>query len=87
MRCVTLQTCRLPSQMVNKKYLGHICTAMMMNELEIIVWCFTIYCLMTLEELRDQDIVKYANQDELVLATAIFAKVTFKGLRVVVCSE
>ena len=62
--------------MVNKKFLGHICTAMMFNELEIIVWCYTLYCLMTIEEVRPWETVKFTNQDELVLAAAIFAKVT-----------
>jgi len=38
--------------MVDKKYLGHICTAMMLNELEVIVWCYTIYVLMTCDEIR-----------------------------------
>ena len=61
--------------MVDKKYLGHICTAMMLNELEVIVWCYTIYVLMTCEEIRHSN-TKFSNEGELVLATAIFAKVS-----------
>jgi hypothetical protein len=62
--------------MVDKKYLGHICTAMTMNELEVIVWCYTIYVLMTFNEIKDLESIRYCSQDELVISTAIFAKVT-----------
>lgn len=61
--------------MVDKTYLGHICTAMMMNELEVIVWCYTIYILMTFDSIKYMMNVKFCNQDELVLTTAILAKV------------
>eukprot|EP00350_Pseudokeronopsis_sp_OXSARD2_P002596 CAMPEP_0170542844 /NCGR_PEP_ID=MMETSP0211-20121228/2147_1 /TAXON_ID=311385 /ORGANISM="Pseudokeronopsis sp., Strain OXSARD2" /LENGTH=134 /DNA_ID=CAMNT_0010846039 /DNA_START=500 /DNA_END=904 /DNA_ORIENTATION=+ len=45
----------------------------MMNELEVIVWCYTIYVLMTCDEIRQFN-TKFNNEGELVLATAIFAK-------------
>ena len=70
----------LPKQMVNKNFLGHICTAMMLNELEVIVWCYTLYCLMTIEDIRQFETVKFANQDELVLAASIFAKVSISKI-------
>jgi hypothetical protein len=72
--------------MVDKKYLGHICTAMMMNELEVIVWCYTIYVLMTSEAIRNLN-TKFNNEGELVLATAIFAKVRFllQSYFIIVC--
>lgn len=66
--------------MVDKEYLGHICTAMMMNELEMIVWCFTIYVLMTSQEVKNLN-TKFNNEGELVLATAIFAKVIYLSLK------
>jgi len=66
--------------MVNKVYLGHICTAMMLNELEIIAWCYTIYLILTYdvikETIKNYGIIRFCNQDELVIACAIFAKVT-----------
>eukprot|EP00349_Pseudokeronopsis_sp_Brazil_P000413 CAMPEP_0202962460 /NCGR_PEP_ID=MMETSP1396-20130829/6570_1 /ASSEMBLY_ACC=CAM_ASM_000872 /TAXON_ID= /ORGANISM="Pseudokeronopsis sp., Strain Brazil" /LENGTH=110 /DNA_ID=CAMNT_0049683065 /DNA_START=437 /DNA_END=769 /DNA_ORIENTATION=+ len=45
----------------------------MMNELEVIVWCYTIYVLMTCDEIRHFN-TKFNNEAELVLATALFAK-------------
>ncbi len=67
--------------MVDKEFLGHICTAMMLNELEIIAWCYTIYLMLTynlIDEVVGKDsIVKFRNPDELVIACAIFAKVSF----------
>lgn len=58
---------------------------MMFNELEIISWCYTMYLLMTYEEIKEHlekepkpiGEVKYCNRDELVLAAAIFAKVIY----------
>lgn len=38
-----------PEQVVDKEFLGHICTATMMNELEIIAWCYTIYLMLHYE--------------------------------------
>jgi hypothetical protein len=35
---------------------------------------------MTINEIKDWEVVKFADQDELVLATAIFAKVNFINL-------
>ena len=68
-----------PEQVVDKVFLGHICTAMMLNELEIIAWCYAIYLMLTYdlihEFLGDQSKLKFRNPDELVLACAIFAKV------------
>ena len=65
--------------MVDKSFLGHLCTAMMFNELEIIAWCYTIYLLLTYDpigrELGKDSILKFRHPDELVLASAIFAKV------------
>jgi hypothetical protein len=53
----------------------------MMNELEIIAWCYTIY-LMLHYELISSDVpkekihlIKFCHPDELVIACAIFAKV------------
>jgi hypothetical protein len=56
----------------------------MFNELEIITWCFTIYLLLNYTDVeqyfRDNGKlggeVKFCNRDELVLAAAIFAKVS-----------
>ena len=62
--------------MVNKTYLGYICTIMMLNELEIITWCYTLYRLMTDLEIKASNYIRFNNQDELVLATAILAKVS-----------
>lgn len=54
---------------------------MMFNELEIIAWCYTIYLLLTYEEIgkkfQKDSILKFRHPDELVLASAIFAKVSF----------
>lgn len=33
--------------MVNKDYLGHICTVMMLNEMEIISWCYNLYLILS----------------------------------------
>lgn len=76
----------LERQLVNKQYLGHLCTVMMFNELEIISWCYTMYLLLTYDEIKyhlekdgkSHSEVKYCNRDELVLAAAIFAKVKYK---------
>jgi hypothetical protein len=66
---------------LNKEYLGHICTAMMLNELEIIAWCFTLFLMMHEYELVSssipmnvENLVKFNCSDELVIACAIFAK-------------
>jgi hypothetical protein len=66
---------------LNKEYLGHICTAMMLNELEIIAWCFTLYLMLHEYELVSatvpmnvENLVKFNCSDELVIACAIFAK-------------
>ena len=60
---------------------------MMLNELEVIVWCYTIYVLMTCEEIRNFN-TKFNNECELVLATAIFAKVMRKvELILIVCNK
>ena len=65
--------------MVDKEYLGHICTAMMLNELEIITWCYAIYLLLDYglidEYVGDQSLLKFSTPDELVVACSIFAKV------------
>jgi hypothetical protein len=66
---------------VDKEFLGHICTATMMNELEIIAWCYTIYLmlhyqLISSEVTKDNlHLIKFCHPDELVIACAIFAKV------------
>ena len=71
-----------PNQVLNKEYLGHICTAMMLNELEIIAWCFILYLI--LHEYKEvamhvdqygKNLIKFNSSDELVIACAIFAKV------------
>lgn len=66
--------------MVNKQYLGHICTLMMLNELEIIAWCYTMYLLLTYDHIEERltkaNDIKFCSQDELVLAAAIWAKVS-----------
>ena len=57
---------------------------MMLNELEIISWCYTMYLLMTYDDIKyhleknnkAEFEVKFNNRDELVLAAAIFAKVS-----------
>lgn len=65
--------------MVDKDYLGHICTAMMLNELEIITWCYAIYLLLEYsliyENYGQDSILKFSTPDELVLGCGIFAKV------------
>ena len=51
---------------------------MMFNELEIISWCYTMYLLLTYDEIKyhlekdgkSHSEVKYCNRDELVLAAA-----------------
>lgn len=35
------------NQNVDKEFLGHICTAMMLNEMEIITWCYTLYLVLS----------------------------------------
>ena len=51
----------------------------MLNELEIIAWCYTIYLLLTYDEidaqLKTNSLVKFRHPDELVISSAIFAKV------------
>lgn len=68
-------------QVLNKEYLGHICTAMMLNELEIISWCFTLYMILHEYHMVSHSIpytqpnlIKFISSDELVIACAIFAK-------------
>ena len=61
-------------------YLGHICTTMMLNELEIIAWCFTLYTILheyaeVQQMLGRENIIKFNSSEELVIACAIFAKV------------
>eukprot|EP00347_Sterkiella_histriomuscorum_P003130 403365476 len=67
-----------PEQVVDKEYLGHICTAMMLNELEIITWCYGIYLLLDYELIDElngnESILKFSTPDELVLSCSIFAK-------------
>jgi hypothetical protein len=69
-----------PEQVVNKGYLGHICTAMRLNELEIIAWCYAIYLLLTYElignKYGNETPLKFCSSYELVLACAIFSKVS-----------
>ena len=64
-----------PEQVVDKDFLGHICTAMMLNEIEIIAWCFTIYKILNEYETVGTDKVKFNDPEELVIACAIFSKV------------
>jgi len=68
-----------PEQVVNKEYLGHICTVMMLNELEIITWCYGIYLLLEYSLIKEnygkESVLKFSNPEELVLACSIFAKV------------
>jgi hypothetical protein len=75
--------------MVDKEFLGHICTLMQLNELEIIVWCYTIYLLLidenTFGDIREnkggmEPSIMFCHPDELVLASAIFAKFSACGL-------
>ena len=54
---------------------------MMLNELEIIAWCFTLYLMLHEYELvagrvpmNVENLVKFNSSDELVIACAIFAK-------------
>ena len=72
----------LPEQVVDKEFLGHICTAMMLNEIEIISWCFILYTILSNYQAVEahigdaaSNIVKFNNPEELVIACAIFAKV------------
>ena len=74
-----------PEEVLDKVFLGHICTAMMLNEFELVVWCFALYTILnqyqTIEDLiRDSEykvnLIKFTSSEELVLACAIFAKVT-----------
>lgn len=61
---------------------------MMLNELEIIAWCYTIYLLLTYDDINkklgESSIVKFRCQDELVIASAIFAKVNSSDSRLIV---
>jgi len=54
---------------------------MMLNELEIIAWCYAIYLLLTYDliykQYGEESNLKFCSSDELVLACAIFAKVSF----------
>lgn len=68
---------------MDKEYLGHICTVMMLNEMEIIAWCYTIYLILNRYDEIEAAIgqgqintVKFINPEELVLACAIFSKVS-----------
>lgn len=65
----------LPQQVVDKEFLGHICTAMMLNEIEIIAWCFTIYKILNEYDSLGTQLVKFNDPEELVIACAIFSKV------------
>jgi len=51
---------------------------MMLNELEIITWCYAIYLLLDhrliSQELGEESILKFASSEELVLTCGIFAK-------------
>lgn len=67
---------------MDKEFLGHICTAMMLNEIEIISWCFILYTILSNYQAVEahigdaaSNIVKFNNPEELVIACAIFAKV------------
>jgi len=71
-----LQLSLQPIQVVDKEFLGHICTAMMLNELEIIAWCFCIYKILKDFQSLETAKVKFNNPEELVIACAIFSKVT-----------
>jgi hypothetical protein len=55
---------------------------MMLNELEIITWCYGIYLLLDYELIEESwgenSILKFSTPDELVLSCSIFAKVRFK---------
>ena len=35
-----------PEEVLDKVFLGHICTAMMLNEFELVVWCFALYTIL-----------------------------------------
>lgn len=66
-------------QVVDKDYLGHICTAMMLNEMEIISWCYNLYLILSNydsieEKLGKDNLIKFVGPDELVIACALFAK-------------
>lgn len=65
--------------MVDKEYLGHICTAMMLNELEIITWCYGIYLMLDYKLVKSDygphSKLKFKSAEELVLACSLFAKV------------
>lgn len=68
-----------PQQVVDKEFLGHICTAMMLNEMEIISWCYNIYLILsqydTIEShVTEKNMLKFNNPEELVIACALFAK-------------
>ena len=81
--------------MVDKEFLGHICTIMMLNELEIIVWCYTIYLLLVDENTYDditahiqqEPSLKFCHPDELVLASALFSKVIYIIFMLSVCDN
>lgn len=54
---------------------------MMLNELEIIAWCFTLYLILheyqTVEQgipINLKNLIKFTSSEELVIACAIFAK-------------
>lgn len=64
---------------MDKEYLGHICTAMMLNEMEIISWCYNLYLILSSyksisDKIGDGNYVKFNCSDELVIACALFAK-------------
>ena len=41
---------------LDKVFLGHICTAMMLNEFELVVWCFTLYNILNQYQVIEQGI-------------------------------
>ena len=74
---------------LDKVFLGHICTAMMLNEFELVIWCFSLYTILNqyqmIEDLVKDDgykenLIKFASSEELVISCAIFAKFVANSL-------
>ena len=78
-----------PEDVLDKVFLGHICTAMMLNEFELVIWCFSLYTILNqyqmIEDLVKDDgykenLIKFASSEELVISCAIFAKFVANSL-------
>ena len=71
-------------EVLDKVFLGHICTAMMLNEFEIAVWCYALYIILNeynlIKDVAGVDnLIKFKSSEELVISCAIFAKVSINN--------